>query len=303
MSNPQTEQPDIEQIAELQNSEDALRLKWASGTFYRRAKWFHFGGWVVAIAIALISPVVLLVDSDSGPLLGAAAATWIFISRIAFEPMRLAKQRMGARAQEQFDCLVLGLEWNSALAHPISLEEAHRTGKPKGNPDDTRGWYTTDEPAAWPLSVLMCQRANAVWGRQQHEAFGNLIAWVAVIWLIFGVVLAVAEQASLDTYLVTLLLPSLPAVLDALDLVKAQRSSSVARGQVEHQADQLIENGASPEQLRELQDQFFALRSTEPMVPEWFYRWKRDEYQDAMAYAAKEIAKSKHGGSDGANRP
>lgn len=300
MTDFQNTKPDTGRIGEIQDGEAALRLKRASGTFHRRSKWFHFGGWVVAIAFALLSPVVLLLDFDWGPLLGALAALWIAASRLAFEPARLKAQRLGARAQEQFDCLVLGLEWNWSLTKPISPEEIHRAGQPReGEKDFARGWYSTDAPARWPISVLMCQRANGVWGRRQHEAFGTLIAWIAGVWIIFGIALAWADGASLETYLVTLLLPSLPAILDALDLMKAQRGSSLARGQVEEQADWLLSNDATHADMRELQDQLFSLRSSEPLVPEWFYKLKRDENESAMAHAAKEIAAGRHGGSGG----
>lgn len=283
----------MSQIGTSQDLDVNLRRKLASGRYYKRAKLLHFAGWALAVAFALASPVVLFLEPDFGPTLGALAGAWIFASRFLLEPAKQAFQLTGARAQEQFDCAVLGLPWNPMLARPLSEEEIRKASKSMKGVEKAKCWYPTEHELPWPSSVVVCQRSNAVWGRRQHRAFGWTLIVAAVLWALIGIVIAVADSASLAQYLTTIALPSLPALLDAAEMSRRHREGADRRQLVEDQTDELLEESAPDEQaLREVQDQLFALRRDESLVPEWFYKLLRSDYEEDMGYAAERAAES-----------
>jgi hypothetical protein len=285
-------QPTMADIGRSQDEKDNLRRKLASGRYYRRAKTLHFTGWALAVAFALAAPIVLLFKESWGPTLGAIAGGWIFVSRFLLEPQKQKAQQHGAQAQEQYDCTVLGLPWNGALGRQMSNEEIHKASGSMKGVEKVKHWYPTDADLPWPFSVLVCQRSNAVWGRRQHAAFGLALRIAAGAWASIGIIVAVADGSPLAQYLTTIALPSLPALLDAAEMSRRHYQAADRRSALEQQTDDLLGAGADELSLREVQDQLFNLRRDEPLVPEWFYRLLRSNYEEDMHYAARRAAET-----------
>jgi len=284
--------PSMSEIRETQNAEANLRSRIAAHHFYSEAKWFHFGGTSVALVLALASPFVLLFRPAWGPTLGAVGGVWIFTSRVLLERFTRDLKVKGATAQERFDTAVLGLDWNDALARPLSEEEVHRASRSMKNVEKAKDSYPAEGDDGWPQSVLICQRSNAVWARRQHQAYSRLVVSGAVVWFLVGAIVAIADSATLSDYLVTILLPSLPAFLDTSDLARTHSAASSARLLVEEKADALLKDGgATRDDLREIQDQMFGLRRDAPLVPQWFYKLIQPGYERDMQFAATQAAK------------
>lgn len=282
-------------IQQRQNADDSLRLHAAGGYHYTRAKRFHLVGSGLAVVFALASPVALLTWPEAGPVLGAVAGIWIFMSRLVLEPLRQTRQTRGAAMQECFDCDVLGLPWNTALVRRPTDEEvrqASRNFDPKSATG--RDWY----PAAgvilsWPRSVLTCQRSNAVWAKRQHRAYGTTLLLIAIAWGVFGIILALAKHATLAQYLTTVALPSLPAMLDATELAKKHWTAADERAEIEVATDELFAaaSDVEPAALREVQDKLYLLRRDSPAVAGWFYKLVRTNYEADMQFAAQRRSK------------
>ncbi len=280
--------PSMSGIAAAQEEDRNLRRQLAARYYYRQAKWIHFIGAALAILLAFTSPLVLLFRPELGPILGAIAGAWIFVSRIVLEPFKRDRQRKGATAQEMFDCDVLDLAWNDALVRRLSEEEVRRSSGSMKAVDRVRSWYPTDTTLSWPVSVLVCQRSNAVWARRQHLSYGVFLGVAAAAWLVIGIIVAIADSASLAQYLTTILLPSLPAMLDAAEMSRRHVQEAGSRQVIEDQLDQYLRDGGVDDQgLRETQDQLFDLRRNAPLVAEWFYRSIRQDYEEDMRYAAQ----------------
>ncbi len=275
-------------IGRTQNLEVNLRRQLAARRVYLRGKWIYFGGTSFAVLLALVSPVVLLFLPSWGPALGAIAGVWIFVSRLLFEPWRQRLQLEGATAQEMFDCSVLGLEWNSALARRLSEEQVRRESGTLVQRDRVENWYPADVVMDWPKSVLTCQRTNMVWARRQHKSFGVFLISCAIVWAVIGVLVAVWDGASLGAYLVTIGLPSLPALLDALDMIRGHWRAAEVRQSLEDTIDSYLSSrSATTTDLRDNQDQLFALRRQAPLVPEWYYKLVKPGFETDMRYAAR----------------
>ncbi len=280
-------------IAITQNEDTNLRFQVAARHFYRSARLLQFLSSSINVGLALISPFILLFQPESGPLLGAIAGGWLFISRQVLAPLRRTFQLNGAKAQELFDCAVFDLPWNDALARPLSHEEIGGASRKMTKHDKLRDWYPAGADTVWPASVIVCQRSGIVWARRQHRAYAYVLRTVATLWGIVGVVVAIAHGATLADYLVTIALPSLPALLDASELADRHLASAGDREVLEQRVDAILAgNSATHQTLREIQDQLFSLRAESPIVAAWFYRLVRSRFEQDMRYAAAQSASS-----------
>jgi hypothetical protein len=238
--------PSTAEISRRQDDERNLRRQLAARRYYTLAKGFRLLGQSVSSALALTSPIVLWLKPDLGPKLAAAAGLWIFASRFLLVRLQRRLVEKGAVAQEAFDCAVLGLDWNDVLARQPAQEDIRRASERSiGRIDRVKGWYPCTEAADWPLSVLVCQRSNAVWARRQHTYYGFALWGAVVVWFVFGVGFAAADSASLVEYLTIIALPSLPALLDWAELAEGHLEAATRRGDLEEQIVGLVRGGES----------------------------------------------------------
>jgi predicted pore-forming effector associated with SMODS systems len=284
--------PTSKQIAERQELDVNLRRQLAARRYYSTAKAWRLAGQSVAIALALTSPIVLVLEPELGPKLAAIAGLWIFISRLLIVRIQRCLVIKGVAAQERFDCEVLGLRWNEALARQPGQEDIRRASqRTLKKIEDAKKWYPTPHEVAWPLSVLICQRSNTAWARRQHYYYGAFLYIGAGLWIVFGICFAAARSASLVEYLTIIALPSLPALLDWTDIAAAHLEAAKRRDSLEATIDEAIRNhDATDDSLREIQDRLFEHRSRSPLVPDWFYKLIRSAFEEDMRGAAADYA-------------
>ena len=152
-------------------------------------------------------------------------------------------------------------------------------------------WYPDTKNVPWPLDVLLCQRASAVWGRRGHNAYALVLLATAAVVLVAGIIIALCAHLLLVDYLIRLFLPSIPVLLDMIDLGRQHLHTSKLKGQIESSSDALWRHAAasgfrmSVSKCRDLQDATFRLRMTAPRVANWFYLLNRTR-DDADMHAA-----------------
>lgn len=284
-------EPSMAEIAAAEKTEINQIRQAAKNHFYSLANWSGYIGSGGAFLLAIGGPVALLKFPGAGPALGAAAGAWIFITRFGVERLRNEWQIKGVLAQEEFDCAVLGIEWNRSMSTPLPPEEIRGAAGDLGVSGDNSPWYPTHGADSWPISVLICQRANAVWAARQHRAFGYLLTALTTAWATFLLVLALLHEASLGEFLTTLLLPTLPAFLDATDLAHRHQDLAATREDINHELEAFIRKGsAKVSEIREVQDRLFALRKDGYPVPGVFYDWIRSDYDRDMNFGAGQMS-------------
>jgi hypothetical protein len=278
------------EIAVREKSEINRYRQAAKAYFYSRANRAGLIGSLGALLLALCAPVALLFVPAAGPGLGAAAGAWIFITRFGLERLRCEWQSKGVCAQEEFDCDVLGIAWNDSLARPLAPEEIRGAAGEVDLQQEAEPWYPSQGQDRWPTSVLICQRANAVWASRQHRSFALFLRAVTIGWGAIGIGLAIWHGASLEQYLTTVLLPSLPGLLDASDLSRRHLELGGRREEISYDLESLIKTGKAKDlDIRETQDRLFALRRDGAPVPEFFYRHIRDDYERDMQFGAEQM--------------
>jgi hypothetical protein len=283
-------------IAERQNDDDTMELLCAATWHYGVAKKWHLVRVIGTLGFALAAPVITFWLPQAAAWVAALAALWVLAGRTFLGKAEDTKMHDGVTAQEQFDTEVFGLPWHEALAgRPLGHEDIidasdHITGEAR---DKKKDWYADTTKAPWPLNVVLCQRASAAWSRRAHQNYAQVLTVAAWAWFIAGIVMGVVAHVSLAGYLIMLFLPSQPAFLDAMELIRSHRAAGVQKARVETMADALWEKGAADPSLvtvadcRAVQDHSYRLRRHSPQVAEWYYRLRRNRDEHAMKRATE----------------
>ncbi|KAB2813055.1 hypothetical protein F9L07_15280 [Pimelobacter simplex] len=277
------------EIRAAQNATENLRLQAAARRLYSRTKLLDGLGLTFSLALALAAPVIASMSDRAGLWVAALAGVWLFASRLVLAPIARRVQRSAAGVQDSFDAAVLGTPCGRSLATPVSGEEIHAATR-EVDLDRYRNWYPAESTSTWPLSVALCQRANAVWARRQHRLYGRLLTGATVAVTALGITVAITNAQSLQTYLAVILLPSLPLLLDASELAGAHRAAARKRGAIEAALDEFCrapDPATASDTVSAAQRDLLELRSRGPLVPDWLYRLVAPRYDDDMRFAAR----------------
>lgn len=283
-------------VPEGQERREAIEAATAFGRRYEIAQMWRGIALGIGLALPVLGSILVLADSEAAVALGAISGSWAVLGRYGVEALEARFRREGACAQEVFDCLVLGLGWNEALAGPTPAPEDICDWAGKRGSEDRHGWYAEEVAAAcWPLDALLCQRANVVWGRRNHDRYAYIAAALALALFLATVGVGITSGLSLSDYLVRLGLPSLPALLIAGELFSGHRTQARSKQKVELAADGAWSDALAscapvdPERCRELQDTIFETRASGNPIPKWYYRLRLNHDEGAMreAIAAK----------------
>lgn len=191
--------------------------------------------------------------------------------------------RRAAAVQELYETELFGLPWNDVLAGPRPApEEVAATADRVRRPDRYRNWFGIDvRDVAWPGDVLLCQRQSMVWSLRDHRAYVGVLAVAGLGWFAVGLTLALHRDLSLADYLVKLLLPVSPALLECAEPASAHWRHAGRREEalreIQNLWDAHRDDPASidPGDCRRVQDAAYLLRRDGPKVPGIFYRLRR----------------------------
>lgn len=275
-------------LAERQNNPVALRRLAAMRVSYTRAKRLHLARIAVTVGLAGVAPFVRWWWPAATAGLAAAAGLWVFVARLLFQRWEQSLIRRAALTQEDFDVRVLGLPWNPLLGDPPSAETVSSLADRHGEPGDLRDWYPDVDSDDDRVVALMCQRSSVAWSQRQHRLYGAVVATVTVAWFAVGVVIALVDGASLGDYLVSLALPSMPALLSGGETAEAHFDAARLRRRIGAHVARALKGDADVAP-REVQDAIFELRTTAPLVPDWLYRLVSDRFERDMRRAVSEM--------------
>jgi hypothetical protein len=273
-----------------------VELLCAASRHYGMAKRWHLARVAGTLGLALAAPVITFWVPQFAEWVAAAAAFWVLVGRTVLVAAEDAEMRAGVTAQEQFDTEVFGLPWHETLAgRPLAPEDiVHASDHIKGDARaKKKNWYADTGDAPWPLSVVLCQRASAAWSRRAHQHYAVVLKIAAGAWFVAGIIMGLVAHVSLAGYLIKLFLPSQPAFLDAIELIRSHQSAGEQKTRVEAMADALWERGINDvgsvtvADCRSVQDHSYRLRRHSPQVAQWYYKWNRARDENAMRRATE----------------
>lgn len=291
--------PAPDQIRDTQNRDDQLALLLAQRRLYSKAKiWAGLRG-VGLGGVAVASPLIAAVEPDLTTVCASSAATWFALNRLVFRP---AERRLATRAatvQEQFDTRVFDMPTIAVRDPQVLPEEVARlTGgraarRKAYSHDRLRDWYPINRTVSGAVAVAIAQRANLAYTQELLRRSANL--WVGLLsaWAVIAVAIGILASFSLETFLLAVVLPILPPLLDAADEWQRVRTAGKERRALTLEIQEAItaddNTQISPDQLLGWQAQLFALRRDAPLVPDWLYWILRPGIEREMKEAAKSL--------------
>ena len=241
------------------------------------------------LALAGAAPVVTFLVPNAAEGVAAFAGAWVLVGRSLLAMAERRQLLLAVTMQEQFDTELFDLPWNEALAgHRLAAEDIADAARHVADDTALRDWYAETKEAPWPLDVLLCQRSSAVWGRRSHTDYALFLSVLTGAWFLVTIAMGLIANVSLGGYLIRLFLPSQPAFLDALDLIREHRRLAAKKHDIEILTDALWSAGCDEpariqvEHCRNIQDLSYQLRRDGPQIPQWFYRRHRERDQRAM---------------------
>jgi hypothetical protein len=274
-------------VSHRQNQPDALLLARAFRRRYALARSWRLLRLGISLLIGTAGVLLALAEPSTGEYISAVAAAWLLLGRTVLDSYEQRHRREGAIAHELFDTRVLGLPWSSSTAGDPPIDEDVRNWAHGRSEDGLRDWYADTGSAEPPVDTLICQRSTITWARQDHTTYAQYLRWSAGVVLVGTALLGLVLDLSLGEYLLRLGLPMLPAVLDVLDIAKANAQVAQTKARLERLASSLLHEaqaaGIPPTvaECRQLQDGIFATRLL-PGAPDWLYRVTRARRQDNM---------------------
>ncbi|HEL4101826.1 S-4TM family putative pore-forming effector [Stenotrophomonas maltophilia] len=279
-----------------QNEPEMVKLLWARKQVYKRVK--QIQGFYFAFTFAL--PVASLLIA----LHYAAYKPWVSLLAIAvgaadamfFDSWRKDKIKLAARLQEQFDCYVLDIKWNSFAAgtriSPHDVEEyADATMDPTAQAK-LQNWYPTQSCSMpLPAARLVCQRTN-LWYDSKLRATYRTALWSLTSAYFLALVFFFRNSTLIEVVL-GLLIPFGPLFTwvvrehhrqgDTIKLV------SRLLGEIDKSLKDLTDLKRPPKveaRARELQDAIFTHRSSSPLISDLIYKIKRPRLEKRMQKGA-----------------
>lgn len=279
-------------IYEQQNTEPYLELIRAFKNAYSKAKLLGAIRVGVAVASAGVAPIIVLYLPSAEKLLGLVGAICTIICEWPLETVEDGKKTEAAKIQEQFDVGLFNIRWNKALAgEPVEPEKVAAESREFNNKQPVKDWYNDTGALPFPLNVLLCQRSSLVWDSRQRRHFSWIIGLLTLILFSMGAVFSVSQHQTMIDYLLSILAPSVPLLLQGVKAARAHASNAEEKDELVHliqqKWDAALENPSSVTErdCREIQDRSFCLRKDGPMTPDLWHMRHRARYEADMQAA------------------
>jgi hypothetical protein len=289
------------EIGAKQNEASNLQLLRAQRFRYGQAKKLSAVQTFLATATPIVSAVVVAVDPTTTVWTALAGVIVSVFDAGVLDSLQRRFREAGATIQEQFDCSVLGLVWNEAVAgSPVDGEDIHdaasryrlQTAAPVEN------WYPLAVDAL-PLfqARLICQRANCWWDAKLRRRYAAWIVAAVALVSVAVVVSGVVQKFTLEQFVLAVVAPLSPTILWALREVQRQRDTALASDRLRDHCRSLwgrllahqVTATEATALSRELQDAIFYRRKESSFVFDWVYRRLRDSYEEQMNATADQM--------------
>lgn len=279
-----------------QNEPEMVKLLWARKQIYKRVKLIQRCYFAFTFALPAASLLVALSYADYKPWVSLVAIVVGAADAMLFDAWRKRRIKLAARIQEQFDCYVLDMKWNSFAAgskiSPQDIEEYADVPMDADAEAKLKDWYPTQSCAMpLPAARLVCQRTN-LWYDSNLRAAYRIALWLLTC-AYFVALLLFFLNSTLVAVMLGLLIPFGPLFTwvvrehhrqgDTIKLVQRLLE------EIDKSLEGLVDLKRTPEveaRARELQDAIFTHRSNSPLVSDLIYKLKRPGLEKKMKKGA-----------------
>lgn len=300
--------PDSRDIARAQNGDAQLRLLRAQRRLYSRAKvWANVRGFGLGV-VAIAAPILVAVWPSSAMAAGSVAAAWFTLNRLVFKPAERRDATRAATIQEKFDTDIFAMPRIAVRDPQVLPEEITRLAggravrKKAYSAERLRDWYPINQTVDGRVAIAIAQRGNLAYTEALLRRSASVWVGLLTVWGLIAVVIGLVAHFTLQSFLLAIVLPILPPLLDAADEWLCVRSAGKERRALTLEIQEAIEGDRithiSPDHLISWQAQLLALRRDAPLVPDWLYWWLRPGVEKEMEEAADSLGRSASQGGE-----
>lgn len=284
----------MNKINQKQNEKVFIDYLKAQRVAYSQCKTYQFVD-LISVLIAIILPIIGLINSDYVNFLGAFGVIWTIIYLVV-EHFRKNKSQQGAKIQEQFDTELFEIPWNEVLCKNKVNKDIQTDLAKRYKANDLSDWYSKEIGSDIPreIAVLLCQRINFSWELNLRKKF--VLYLVTVLLVYYGAIIVTSifvNLGLLDTLI--LLAPSISFLIYGVQNVGALKSQSKSKEEYLDLIDSKIQeyslNKSIPDNtfLRQIQDVIFNQRNFLEKIPDWFYNTFKEDNENRTDEIIKSI--------------
>lgn len=291
------EPPESATIAKSQNEDSALTFLLAQRRLYSRAKIAQGARWIGLLVLGVGAPLMSVLWPSLAVAVGAITGAWLFLGRTGLAWVETRYMARAAAVQEEFDLLVFEMPRVIERANRPSLEEVallvHPSGELRAEAEKERllDWYPIDSTLPGTQSVAICQRSNAAYTERLVRTAVTVWTTATVLWIVLLVVISLIANLTLATFLLGVLFPVLPAMLDVVEYVRNTWLAAKDRADLANTIEARVRGvePIAPADLLVWQERMYDLRRGTPQVPDWLYWLTRKRNEAAMRAAARAL--------------
>ena len=278
-----------------------LNLLRARTLIYRRAKNVQAVGLLISLGFPLGGLVVSAMLLPSKPFIALAALLFSFVEVLFIDRWQRAQLKKAAKLQEEFDCTVLQMDWNTFLVGGrVDPEDVFADAWKKLSDQDERrliNWYPLAiKECPLYLARLVCQRTNLWYDSDLRKRFRYVLLGGSLTLITAAGFLSVAIDPTMTTFVLSTLAPMTPVIIWALRESNRQAATCELLDRLKDEVKKLWDRslgGATEEEIsmrsRELQDAIFNHRASSPLIFDWIYNLMRKRMEDRMNAGAEKF--------------
>ena len=291
-------------IIQEQDSETSIKYLAAQKQLYINGKA------TFAFQVLIAVPIPILI-SIATPLLSKTEQSiiWIFVlySIIATfleffcQDRAMKLKKLAASIQEKFDTTVLLIGWNKTLIPNKPEDELifryHNKHVKKHKLDKLYGWYSNEVlPVKTNIATLLCQRTNCSYDFTLRKRYTNTILLLAASTFIILLITAGQNGLTVPTFISNVLFPSLPVFVLAYKQITSNNEAIENLKELKDLIENELESSKINDNIesgliRQIQDKIYLKRINSPLLPEWAYKFLRQNLEDEMHFSVKEKVK------------
>jgi len=290
-------------IGIIQNTKHGIDLQAAKSHLYSLAEKLQYLQMILPFMNAILWPPLLFFFPDFKVWATFCGFIIVFLDTLVFETLQKKWKLLAAKVQENFDCEVLHIAWNSFKVGVKPTEETVTEHADKyrlkgGDESVLKDWYTFDfDNLPISLARIICQRSNFWWDSKLRRSYSTLLLTTVIVLSIFSFAIGIASKITVDTFVLAIIAPLAPFYLWSIREMRRQQNTAEEGERLLQESEnqwKLEIDGKQYKQdpesrARELQDEIFLRRKNAPVNPSWLYRRKRDQYQHLMIKGANEL--------------
>jgi hypothetical protein len=172
------------------------------------------------------------------------------------------------------------------------------TPSPHSSDANLRNWYAISV-GKLPLRLgrIVCQRTNCQWDSHLRRRYTQWLLGILIGLALLILALGLHKGMTLERFVLAILAPLSPAFLWGIREWKKQRAAADSADQLKTHADEIWTKALAgtmsgkllETEARDLQDEIYERRRTNPLIFDWIYYHLRDRQEEQANRAADEL--------------